>query len=620
MLVTIGRTAAQQQGVPAPGSTFDVLADQLDRDELVIETQREALQLLDRLKALVPAGDVRRELRYRYLYCIIGLDSDPVGGVAYAEHGLADARRAGYTEAEINFHFCRGSNQESLTTPRDALADYNAAIELARRDENTRLVADGLTWRGSVQSLLGEHALALVDFLEAQNFYDSSGVPIESDQNLFNIAVAYRRLGQQAEARQYLRRLMQQGVERNDIGQQMAAHMQLGFLDAEAAGDQLPAARAHFDRALAMAQKIDSQAAQGSAHLALAQVLNQAGDFRAALAQLDAARTNLQATGDHSDGDMLALQAGEAHAGLGDHVQALEDYARAEAFLQKSGNLRYLADLLEHRSLSYEALGKPEQALADMRHMVKVHAVLDRKARSNSTTLLSYQFDTARRERENRKLEADRALREEQVAALQRVRRWQRLALAMGAVLILLLTWLALRQLRRSRRLHRMAMTDPLTGVANRRRLAQLGQLALEHARGMGEPLSLIALDVDHFKRVNDSYGHPVGDQVLIRLAAVCQHALRQVDHLGRMGGEEFVVILPGSDAAAACLVAERLRREVRALALNDLAPGLTVSISLGVAEAEPTDADLEQLIARADEALYRAKDHGRNRVDVAAA
>ncbi len=314
---------------------------------------------------------------------------------------------------------------------------------------------------------------------------------------------------------------------------------------------------------------------------------------------------------------MLALQEGEAHAGLGDHAQAISDYDRSEALLQKSGNLRYLADLLDHRSRSYEALGKTGQALADLRRMVKVHEALDRKAQSYTTTLLSYQFDTARKEQENRKLEADRTLRDAQLASLQRVRRWQRVALALGGVLIVLLLWRAQRQLRRSRRLHRMAMTDPLTGVANRRRLEQVAAMALDHARAMGEPLSLIALDVDHFKAVNDTHGHPVGDQVLVSLTVACQRALRQVDQFGRLGGEEFVAILPGSDAAAAVQVAERLRREIDAMRLDGIVPGLRISVSLGVTSMKSVDDSLGQMLKRADRALYRAKERGRNRIEV---
>lgn len=379
---------AGESGAPA-GAGFDRLADQLERGELVITRHADALRLLDQLKQQVPSGDKRRELRYRYLFCILGMDNDPAKGIAYAERGMDDARRIGYADAEINFHFCRGANQEFLTTARDALPDYNAGIELARHAENTRLVADGLTWRGSVQSLLGEHALALVDFLQAQKFYDSAGEPIESEQNLFNIAVAYRRLGERKEARDYLDRLVTLGAERTDLPQQMAAHMQLGFLDSETGPDHLEDAFAHFRAALQIARSIDSHVAQGSAHMGLAQVRNQLGDFHGALAELGAARAEYVNTHDHSDGDMLALQEGVAHAGLGNHALAISDFNRSEAYLQKSGNLRYLADLLDHRSRSYEALGKNTLALADLHRMVKVRELLDRKARSYTTTLMS---------------------------------------------------------------------------------------------------------------------------------------------------------------------------------------------------------------------------------------
>lgn len=603
-------------GGSSGGPGFDRLADQLERGELVITTHDDALRLLDQLQRQIPPGDVRRELRYRYMFCILGMDGDPARGVAYAEQGMADARRVGYADAEINFHFCRGANQESLTTARDALPDYNAGIELARHAENTRLVADGLTWRGAVQSLLGEHALALVDFLDAQKFYDSAGEPIESEQNLFNIAVAYRRLGERSKARDYLDRLMSLGRERKDLSQQAAAHMQLGFLDSETGPDHLAAAREHFLAALQIARTTGSHVSQGSAHMGLAQVLNQLGEHRSALDELAAARAEFVMTRDRSDGDMLAMQEGEAHAGLGDYAQALRDFNRSEAFLRKSGNLRYLSELLEQRSRSYEALGKTALALADLRRMVKVHEALDRKAQSYTTTLMSYQFDTARREQENRRLEADRALRDEQLAASQRVRRWQRFALTLGGVLIVLLLWQAQRQLRRSRRLHRMAMTDPLTGIANRRRIQDLGQSMFAEAVARNEPMAVVVLDVDHFKKVNDACGHEVGDMVLTRIVGACQGILRKADCIGRMGGEEFIVLLPGADCDEAREVAERLRSCIQASRLDDLAADLRVTVSLGVGSRRPDDDLLESLVRRADRALYRAKDSGRNRVE----
>ncbi|MBU6249449.1 MAG: hypothetical protein KGN77_17075, partial [Xanthomonadaceae bacterium] len=303
-------TAAAQVVSPADGGAFDRYADQLERGEVVITTHADALKDLEKLRQQVPPGDTRRELRYRYLYCFLGIDNDPAGAKAYAERGIEDARRAGYADAEVNFHYCRGSSQSALTTPRDALPDFNVGIAIARKEENERLVADGLTWRGGVQSLLGEHALALVDFLDAQKFYDSAGVPVESEQNLSNIATAYRRLGERPEARRYLDRLMQFGIQRHDLGQQLSAHMQLGFLDIEADDPNRGGARRHFLEAMRIADSLDSAVNRASALLGLAQVDNMDGDFRGAQVNLARAEAQLKISGDQSNGDMIALQEG----------------------------------------------------------------------------------------------------------------------------------------------------------------------------------------------------------------------------------------------------------------------------------------------------------------------
>jgi diguanylate cyclase (GGDEF)-like protein len=125
-------------------------------------------------------------------------------------------------------------------------------------------------------------------------------------------------------------------------------------------------------------------------------------------------------------------------------------------------------------------------------------------------------------------------------------------------------------------------------------------------------------LDIDHFKRVNDSHGHPAGDQVLEQLVRVCLGALRQHDRLGRMGGEEFLVVLPDTDLEGGLQVAERLRACVAAARPVVDGVELQLSISLGVAQLRPTESGAASLVRRADAALYHAKDNGRNRVEAA--
>jgi diguanylate cyclase (GGDEF)-like protein len=194
------------------------------------------------------------------------------------------------------------------------------------------------------------------------------------------------------------------------------------------------------------------------------------------------------------------------------------------------------------------------------------------------------------------------------------------MALGLGLLLAALLAILVLRQIARAKRLQAMAMTDPLTGLANRRRMEFQGRIAVREARTAGTPLALFAIDIDHFKAVNDAYGHATGDAVLARIAQECQRTLRQHDLIGRIGGEEFAGLLPGTSLEAAVQVAERIRGGVAALDLDDLVPGLRVTISLGVAALDRHDADFASLLDRADKALYRAKESGRDRVEVATA
>jgi diguanylate cyclase (GGDEF)-like protein len=165
-----------------------------------------------------------------------------------------------------------------------------------------------------------------------------------------------------------------------------------------------------------------------------------------------------------------------------------------------------------------------------------------------------------------------------------------------------------------------MALTDELTRIANRRSILALGEEELQRARHASTPFSLLSFDVDHFKRINDTWGHAAGDRVLQCIAYACRTALRPGDHLGRVGGEEFTVLLPSTAIAEARQVAERLRATVESLDFSAIDPSLRVTISLGVAEWTPSDGTLARLSGRADDVLYRAKESGRNRVELATA
>jgi diguanylate cyclase (GGDEF)-like protein len=163
--------------------------------------------------------------------------------------------------------------------------------------------------------------------------------------------------------------------------------------------------------------------------------------------------------------------------------------------------------------------------------------------------------------------------------------------------------------------LKQLAMTDPLTGIGNRRHFMELSEHELRRARRYNTTLSVVMLDIDHFKAVNDKYGHAAGDEVLKAVARVCGKHLRSADVFGRLGGEEFAFMLPETDIAGAAVFAERLRAALAAAEVPTSQGLVRFTVSLGVAELSAEDQTLDSLLQRADERLYAAKQAGRNRV-----
>lgn len=170
---------------------------------------------------------------------------------------------------------------------------------------------------------------------------------------------------------------------------------------------------------------------------------------------------------------------------------------------------------------------------------------------------------------------------------------------------------------RREQQAQRLAVTDALTGVANRRAITESLAQEFARARRSGDDMAVIMLDLDFFKKVNDEYGHAAGDDVLRLAASVLRQSVREVDRVGRLGGEEFMVLLPGADNEAAMAVAARCREHIES-AVTDVGQGqlLKVTASLGVFAAAAADVTApERYVALADDALYQAKAAGRNRV-----
>ena len=172
---------------------------------------------------------------------------------------------------------------------------------------------------------------------------------------------------------------------------------------------------------------------------------------------------------------------------------------------------------------------------------------------------------------------------------------------------------------RQNRQLERISIEDPLTEIYNRRYFFDLAAKEVERAKRYGNHLSVVIIDADHFKKMNDAYGHLIGDQILKNLATLCRDNIRSLDIIARYGGEEFVILMPEANQEDAFNTAERLRKLVAETSMVSGGLKVMMTISLGIAswDNRNRELDFDALLARADQALYQSKEMGRNRVSV---
>ncbi|TFH88182.1 GGDEF domain-containing protein [Billgrantia azerbaijanica] len=211
-------------------------------------------------------------------------------------------------------------------------------------------------------------------------------------------------------------------------------------------------------------------------------------------------------------------------------------------------------------------------------------------------------------------------------AAADQLRILERFSWAIGLLVLLALLvvgglMLALLHLSRQREIvTRLSLIDELTGLGNRRYLLETAKRLHEQSLRNGRPLSLLLLDLDHFKQLNDAWGHPAGDRVLAVFARALREETRQADTVTRIGGEEFCILMPDTEADGALELAERIRQRVTGLDEETLGVPSTLTVSLGLATGSGPESDFDGLYSRADRALYLAKTNGRNCIELSPA
>jgi diguanylate cyclase (GGDEF)-like protein len=277
-----------------------------------------------------------------------------------------------------------------------------------------------------------------------------------------------------------------------------------------------------------------------------------------------------------------------------------------------------VASLYQWRARTNAALHNYRDAYNDLSEYMRRYVATNDAERTKQAVASRARFETDREIERNALLKRELDLSHEQSQRQAQQLRWNAIVAVSGVLVIALLIYFLVTNFRFRQQLVRLASQDGLTGLPNRRRTAELATNALAAATASDKALTIAIIDMDHFKFINDRCGHATGDYVLKEFARLGREAVRTEDVLGRWGGEEFLLIMPDASADVAIATLERLRTLVFGINLPPSGAGLRVSLSAGLAARDQQVRSLDELIARADAALYVAKNDGRDLVRVA--
>ena len=597
---------------------FDELVRQIESGERYFTSLADYQQTLQELQAALPANDVERGHMLDRLRCTLDFVDKPEQGITYSDEKLAAAISRNDYAAQSDYYVCRYYLLSQLgDTPR-AEDEAQRSFDAASQSENPLSIAISQSLLGGIASYRGNYADAMQHYINAYQLQRGLGYAPYVNELVLSIASTYRRMGLYQDALDYINQAEQEFTSADEEFRKALILQEKAFSNTELG--QYETARQQFERAMSLYQKLREPLWYTSAKVNLVRINNQLQRFDIAAQLAEQASNELQAL--HSLDissvnvyrGLLALYQGETLLGVKQPQQALQQLELAERQLSLDANPRYLLLLLKAKAEAHASAGHHSVAYELLQQYIEQNEQQQRNAREQQSNLLRVQFDTARQLEKNQQLRAEKKLVEQHLGSMQLAQRWQYAAITLIALLLLALLGFAWSLKQRNWRLHLLAMTDELTGIANRRHIMMQAEQERVKALHTKDALSFLIIDLDFFKKINDQFGHEAGDIVLQQVSLTLSSLLRSQDHFGRTGGEEFLIVLPDTAQQEAVVIAERLRQAVSAIQFEDSKLPDRLSCSIGVSQYQPQE-PLNSSLARADKALYEAKANGRNRV-----
>lgn len=631
--VTLPVSATEQKGANEATQAFDnpefeqifILIDNGDINDASYPN------LIDEMAQLIDDGDIARTYRLLPKQCLAYNFLEEQQNLN-AQKFLTDVYQR-YSEMpadiRINLKLC----EATLLRYRGEITDANQMVQQALIDakqiNDQRLTADAYSILGQIASYTGDFAVALKNLLQAYEGYQKLKLVTLERLTLLDLAITYRRLGETETALKYYSQLEQAFSDSDQIALVMLVKNDMAYAfedidEFQKAADYYLAIYNYYQETQSDPTFVARVAVDMSSALIQLEQYQQALDYLYKYEAIISPSVDTHYS-------FLHLYKAQAKHGLKLTKEALPHLEKATVGFNKNHNKRGHEMLLKLKVEIFESLEQWQQAYQAQLALYEIHLKLDKALENQASTEMRVKFDSEKIEAENAELVAYHELKDQQFIIQQDNERLQILTLALGFASVLLLIIFSLYFNKKSQQLKQLALTDLLTQLPNRLSFYRNAQNTFTRLSERQQPLSIISIDIDHFKLVNDQHGHDTGDKVLKAVAQICLENLSVVhlseqhssmtrkshtgrSHIGRVGGEEFLILLPNTRSQAAINLAQSILNDIHSFDFSHISENLSVTISAGVATFKD-ETTLTELIKKADKALYRAKNQGRNQV-----
>ncbi|NVJ59839.1 MAG: GGDEF domain-containing protein [Gammaproteobacteria bacterium] len=501
---------------------------------------------------------------------------------------------------------------ESERDQAKAIKLAKESVNVARDHNDKNVLATVLMMKATVNYNTGALQESLKAMVEADQLFTELGDNYNRAAVVASIASLYGELGQTQQSIEYYLKALEVINPEERLIDASIAYYSIGLTYRN--NNQLQPAKKYQELSLHYANKAGDAVGVAYATFELAMIDEAEENYELALEKV----TPLLSVFEESNITGTIIQSHLLRARLRARLNLNgwdKDLAIADEYFEKSGNLKRRIAILKSKALIYELTGNTEKALSSYRTWVKANEEQLEETQEKATRQYQAMFELKEAESENNLLTAQNKIAAAELK-VKESRQWLLSILSVTLLMVLVgAVYVLIVQIRTKQKFKTLAMLDELTKTKNRRSITEFANQSIAHSKSINSELCFALADIDHFKTFNDTYGHDAGDMVLKKVAQAISSELRVGDALGRWGGEEWLLVLPNNNQNHMSKIFTRIQNR-----LNDLSKTLPfdqeITISMGSSSLQPNDKSLKQIIKRADEALYRAKEKGRNQLE----